>query len=112
MKKNIPRAEATLRARQTDRFALEVFRVLQDFHVEHVYLQHGVAGIAAPSSSVALALDAIFRVGFEVLWELLHVARGARMATNASENPISSLSCRFLPLRYRRFLFPEPFAAY
>ena len=43
---------------------------------------------------------------------LLNVARDARMATTASESPISCLTCRILPLRYRRFLFPEPFAAY
>ena len=79
--------------------------------VELLLGEYLLARVAAPRVRLALALDALFRVAFEVLWELLHVARGARMAMEASESPISCLTCRILPLRYRKSLFPEPFAA-
>ena len=109
---DVSRAEATLRARQTDRFALVLLGIVQHIHVELVLLHLLSAGIAAPRVRLALALDALFRVAFKALRELLNVARGAGMATNASDNPISCLTCRFLPLRFRNFLFPEPCAAY
>ena len=45
---DIPRAEATLRARQTDCFALVVLGIVQHILVELVLLHRLFAGIAAP----------------------------------------------------------------
>ena len=41
---------------------------------------HLLASVAAAGIRVALALDALFRVAFEVVWDLLHAAPGAGMA--------------------------------
>ena len=57
---DVSRAEATLRARQTDRFALVLLGIVQNIFVELVLLQLFVASSAAPRVSVALALDAVF----------------------------------------------------
>ena len=84
----------------------------QHVFVELLLGEYLLARVAAASIRLALALDALFRVAFEALRELLNVARGAGMATKASESPISCLTCRILPLRYRKSLFPEPCAAY
>ena len=73
-------AEATLRARQTDRFALVLLGMVQHIHVELVLLHLLSAGIAAPRVRLALALDALFRIGFEAFWDLFNTARGAGVA--------------------------------
>ena len=57
---DIARAEPASCARETDRFAIVPFRVVQHDLGEHVSLQHVVASVAAPSFSVPLALDAVF----------------------------------------------------
>ena len=57
---DIARAEPASCARETDRFALVLLGMIQHIIVEHVSLQHVVAGVAAPSFSVALAFDAVF----------------------------------------------------
>ena len=77
---DVSRAEATLRARQTDRFALVLLGMVQHIFVELVLLQLFVAGIAAPRVRLALALDAFFRVGFEAFRDRFNTARGASMA--------------------------------
>ena len=101
---DIPRAEATLRARQTDCFALEVFRVLQDFHVEHVYLQHVVASVAALTRSFVLALYAFFRILFEGARNLRCTAGDALVACSASEGRMTCSLRGVVPLRiWERF---------
>ena len=77
---DVSRAEATLRARQTDRFALVLLGIVQHIHVELVLLHLLSAGIAAPRVRLALALDALFRIGFEAFWDLFNTARGAGVA--------------------------------
>ena len=77
---DVSRAEATLRARQTDRFALVLLGMVQHIHVELVLLHLLSAGIAAPRVRLALALDALFRIGFEAFWDLFNTARGAGVA--------------------------------
>ena len=77
---DVSRAEATLRARQTDRFALVLLGIVQHILVELVLLHRLFAGIAAPRVRLALALDALFRIGFEAFWELFNTARGAGVA--------------------------------
>ena len=57
---DIARAEPASCACETDGFAIVPFRVVQHILVEHVSLQHFVASVAAPSFSVALAVDAVF----------------------------------------------------
>ena len=57
---DVSRAEATLRARQTDRFALVLLGIVQHIFCELVLLHLFVAGIAAPRVSVALAVNAVF----------------------------------------------------
>ena len=57
---DIARAEATLRARQADRFTLVEFGVVHHFVVELVSLQPSVAGVASARVGVLLALDAMF----------------------------------------------------
>ena len=81
---DIARAEPASCARETDRFAAPVSRVVQHILVEHVSLQHVVAGVAAPSFRAALALDAVFAVGLEAFGDLFHTARGAGMAGSTS----------------------------
>ena len=63
---DVSRAEATLRARQTDRCALVLLGMVQHIIVELVLLHRLFAGIAAPRVRLALALDALFRIRFEV----------------------------------------------
>ena len=81
---DIARAEPASCARETDRFALVPFRVVQHVLVEHVSLQHVVADVAAPSFCAALALDAVFGVGLEAFGNLFHASRGAGMAGSTS----------------------------
>ena len=77
---DIARAGPASCARETDRFALVPFRVVQHVLVEHVSLQHVVASVAAPSFSPPLALAAIFRIGFAAFGDLFNTARGAGVA--------------------------------
>ena len=81
---DIARAEPASCARETDRFAIVPFRVAQHVLVEHVSLQHVVAGVAAPSFRAALAVDALFGVGLEAFGYLFNTARGAGMACSTS----------------------------
>ena len=57
---DIARAAPASCARETDRLAIETFRVLQHLLVEHVSLEHLVASVAVPSFIVSLAVDAVF----------------------------------------------------
>ena len=109
---HIARAEPPGNASQAHSVSFVPLSMSQHVLVELVSGEYLLVCVAAPRVRLALALDALFRVAFEALRELLNVARGAGMAAQASENPISFLTCRFLPLRFRRFLFPEPCAAY
>ena len=77
---DIARAEPASCARETDRFALALLGMVQHIHVELVLLHRLFAGIAAPRVRLALALDALFRIGFEAFWDLFNTARGAGMA--------------------------------
>ena len=81
---DVSRAEATLRARQTDRFALVLLGIVEHILVEHVSLQHVVAGVAAARVSLPLALDAIFCLAIEAscIFDLL--ARRAAVARCAA----------------------------
>ena len=88
MRVAIPRAEATVRAGETYRFALVLLGIVQRIFVELVLLQLFVAGIAAPRRTVALALDAIFCIGREGSWHFRLPARRAGMAGGAAENPV------------------------
>ena len=81
---DIARAEPASCACQADRFATVPFRVLQDDLVEHVSLQHVVAGVAAPSFSVALALDAVFCLVVEGSYIFDLAARRAAVARRAA----------------------------
>ena len=81
---DIPRAVATLRARETNRFAIVPFRVVQHALGEHVSLQHVVASVAAPSFSVPLALDALFGLLVEVSCIFYLSARRAAVARCAA----------------------------
>ena len=86
---DIARREATARARETDRFALVLFRVVQHVLVELVSVQHLVAGVAAPRVSLPLTLDAVFCLGIEGSGIFDLSARGAGMARCAAQSPVS-----------------------
>ena len=77
---DIARAEPASCARETDRVALVLLGMVQRIHVELVLQHRHFAGIAAPRVRLALALDALFRIGFEAFWDLFNTARGAGMA--------------------------------
>ena len=109
---DIARAEPASSARETDRFAIVPFRVVQDDLVEHVSLQHVVASVAAPSFSPPLALDAVFRIQFEAFGELLNTARGACVARYTTQCPILGFPPRFMPLTVAKLLLLETLAAY
>ena len=109
---DVSRAEATLRARQTDRFALVVLGIVQHLFVELVLLHRLFAGIAAPRVRLALALDALFRIGFETFWELFNTARGAGMARYTTQCPILGFFSRMMPLTVAKMFLLESFAAY
>ena len=81
---DVSRAEATLRARQTDRFAVVFLGMVQHIHVELVLLQHVVASVAAPSFSVPLALDAVFCLVVEGSYIFDLAARRAAVARRAA----------------------------
>ena len=105
-------AEAAVRARQTDRFALVLLGIVQHIHVELVLLHLFSAGIAAPRVGLALALDALFRVGFEALGDLFNTARGASMARYTTQCPILGILNRMMPLTVAKLFLLEPFAAH
>ena len=109
---DIARAETSCRASQAHRVTFVLLRITQHDIVEVVCGQVFAARVAAPSLRVALASDALFRVAFEAPWGFLNFARGARVATTASESPILCVTCRIVPLRAREFLSPASFAAY
>ena len=109
---DVSRAEATVRARETDRLALVEFGVLQHFVVEHVSLQHVVASVAAPSFSVPLALDAVFRIRLEAFGDLLNTARGAGVARYTTQCPILGFPPRPTPLTVAKLFLLETLAAY
>ena len=77
---DIARAEPASCARETDQFAIVPFRVVQRALGEHVSLQHVVASVAAPSFSVPLALNAVFRLLVEVSCIFYLSARRAAVA--------------------------------
>ena len=77
---DIARAEPASCARETDRFALVLLGIVQHIFCELVLLHLFVAGIAAPRVRLALALDALFRIGFEAFGDLFNTARGASVA--------------------------------
>ena len=81
---DVSRAEATLRARQTDRFAVVFLGMVQHIHVELVLLQHVVASVAAPSFSPPLALDAVFCLVVEGSYIFDLAARRAAVARRAA----------------------------
>ena len=109
---DVSRAEATLRARQTDRFAVVFLGMVQHIHVELVLLQHVVASVAAPSFSVPPALDAVFRIRFEAFGDLLNTARGACVARYTTQCPIPGFLPRMMPLTVAKLLLLETLAAY
>ena len=109
---DVSRAEATLRARQTDRFALVLLGMVQHVLVELVSLQHVVASVAAPSFSVPPALDAVFRIGFEAFGDLLNTARGAGVARYTTQCPILGFPPRLTPLTVAKLFLLETLAAY
>ena len=109
---DVSRAEATLRARQTDRFALVLLGMVQHIHVELVLLQHVVASVAAPSFSPPLALDAVFRIRFEAFGDLLNTARGACVARYTTQCPTPGFLSRMMPLTVAKLFLLETRAAY
>ena len=109
---DIARAEPASCARETDRFAVVPFRVVQHGLVEHVSLQHVVAGVAAPSFSVPLALDAVFRIRLEAFGDLLNTARGAGVARYTTQGPILGFVPRLTPLTVAKLFLLETLAAY
>ena len=102
-------AEATFSAGKAYCLSLVPLSMFQHVFIE---LLRGEGPLARVAAALALALCALLRVALEMLWELLNVAPGARMALETSESPISCRTCIFLPLRFRKFLFPQPGAAY
>ena len=102
-------AEATFSACKAYCLSLVPRSMVQHVFIELLFVEGPVAHLAA---ALALALRALLRVALEMLWELLNVAPGARMALETSESPISCRTCIFLPLRFRKSLFPKPGAAY
>ena len=109
---DIARAEPASCACETDRFAIVPFRVVQHFLVEHVSLQHVVAGIAAPRVRLALALDALLRFGVETFWGLFHTAGGARVARYTTQCPILGFLAGLTPLAVGKLSRFEALAAY
>ena len=109
---DVSRAEATLRARQTDRFALVLLGIVQHIHVELVLLHLLAAGIAAPRVRLALALDALFRIGFEAFWDLFNTARGAGVARYTTQCPILGFLAGPTPLAVGKLSTFEALAAY
>ena len=81
---DIARAEPASCARETHRFAIVPFRVVQHDLGEHVSLQHVVASVAAPSFSVPLALDAVFGLLVEASCIFYLSARRAAVARCAA----------------------------
>ena len=109
---DIARAEPASCARETDRFAIVPFRVVQDDLVEHVSLQHVVASVAAPSFSPPLALDAVFRIRFEAFGDLLNTARGACVARYTTQCPILGFPPGLTPLTVAKLFLLDTLAAY
>ena len=109
---DIARAEPASCARETDRFAIVIFRIVQDDLVEHVSLQHVVASVAAPSFSVPPALDAIFRIPFEAFGDLLNTARGACVARYTTQCPTPGFPSRLTPPTVAKLFLLETLAAY
>ena len=107
---DIARAEPASCARETDRFALVPFRVVQHDLVEHVSLQHVVASVAAPSFSPPLALDAVFRIRREVLRDFLNTALGAGVARYTTQCPIPGFLPSTMPLTVAKLFLLETFA--
>ena len=109
---DVSRAEATLRARQTDRFALVLLGMVQHIHVELVLLHLFSAGIAAPRVGLALALDALIRIGFEAFGCLFNTARAASVALYTTQCPILGFLSIMMPLTLAKLFWPQMFAAY
>ena len=109
---DIARAEPASCARETDRLAIEAFRVDQNLFVEHVLLLHVVASVAAPSFSPLVAVDAVFRIRFEAVGDFLNTARGACVARYTTQCPIPGFPSRLMPLTVAKLFLLETLAAY
>ena len=94
---DIPRAEPSSCACETDRFPIVLFRVVEDVLVEHVSLEHVFASVAPPCCSAPLALDAVFRIRCEASGVFFHTARGAGVARYTTQCAILGLFWDFLP---------------
>ena len=108
---HIARAEASCRTSQTHRVSFVPLGMTQHVLVELVPGQYLLASVAAAGIRLALALDALFRVAFEVFWDLLNAARGAGMARYAAQCPISGFFSRMMPLTVAKMFLLESFAA-
>ena len=84
----ISRAEATVGARQTHRFAFVIHCVVQHLFVEVALWKHLLAGVAGVGISLVLAVHASVRIAMEGAWNLLLAARRANVAGGASQTPV------------------------
>ena len=77
---DIARAEAPGNASSAYCMSFVPLGMAQHVIVEVLLGEHLVASVAAPRVRLALALDALFRIGFEAFGDLFNTARGAGMA--------------------------------
>ena len=85
---HIARAEAPGNASQAYCVSFVLLCISQHILVELVRGEYLAARVAAPRVRLALALDALFRVGFEACWDLFNTARGAGMARYTTQCPV------------------------
>ena len=77
---HIARAEAPGSASQAHCVSFVPLSVSQHVLVELLLGKYLLARVAAGGLRLALALDALFRVGFEAFWDLFNTARDAGVA--------------------------------
>ena len=108
----VARAEVPGNASQAHCVSFVPLSISQDVLVELLLGEYLLARVAAPRVRLALALDALFRIGFEAFWELFNTARGAGMARYTTQCPILGFLNRMTPLTVAKLFLLESFAAY
>ena len=108
---HIARAEAPGNASQAHSVSFVPLSMSQHVLVELLLGEHLVARDAAAGIRLALALDALFRIGFEAFGELFNTARGASVARYTTQCPILGLINRMVPLTVAKLFLLESLAA-
>ena len=107
----ISRAEATVGARQTHRFAFVILRVVQHPFVAVALQKHLLASVAGVGISLVLALHASVRIAMEGAWIFLFAARCAYVASGAPQTSVPCCLSGVFPLRGWKSVLCEELAA-